>query len=482
LLRKSLTTNGINLGELMMRLQRIVFLLFALWSYLSSMHAHIPEKNIVVVIPSYNNSQWYERNLDSVFMQEYDNYHVIYLDDVSPDSTADLVEQYLASRGIAQRCTLIKNTTRVGALLNLYRAIHACPDDSIIVTLDGDDWFKHAHVLQVINGTYNTEDVWLTYGQYEGYPNGRIGMCRNYPDDIKNGSHYREYDWITSHLRTFYAGLFKRINMADLIYNNTLFPVTWDLAMMFPMLEMAAGRIKYIPQVLYVYNIQTPLNDYKLRFFEQMHCEYIIRAKNKYQPLNSLNQPSYEQQQHVDIIIITRDQHGTIAPAMDLFEDIGAIHTIADKDNVPFSERFSDLLGTITTPYVLILQDYYQPIYRCSLAGMATLLAQTKAHCFSLAMDPSSDKNKQIRGTIHTPPLISLMHDIVAWQFKQGEFQWRQPYHIDATLYATHNLQLIAANVQAPTCKDFISIINQRIFDLSAIGLCYTHPVVKIID
>jgi glycosyltransferase involved in cell wall biosynthesis len=383
----------------MARLRRIIFVLFVLWSHLSTMEAHIPEKNIVVVIPSYNNSQWYEQNLDSVFMQEYTNYHVMYIDDVSSDGTANLVEKYLDARRLEQRCTLIRNTTRVGALFNLYRTIHSCPDDSIIVTLDGDDWFKHSHVLRVINEAYHDDNVWLTYGQYEGYPNGRIDMCRDYPEDIKNGNHYREYDWITSHLRTFYAGLFKRISMADLIYHNTFFPVAWDLAMMFPMLEMAAGRIKCIPQVLYVYNIQTPLNDYKLRFFEQVRCDYIIRAKNKYQPIDSLKQPSYEQQQRVDIIIITHGQSGTIAKAMHLFEDSGTIHTIADQDKAPFSERFADLLGTIRTPYVLLLQDYYQPMYRCSLAGMAILLAQTKAHCFSLAMDASGN-DKQIRATM----------------------------------------------------------------------------------
>ena len=48
--------------------------------------------NFVIVIPSYNNAQWYKRNLDSVFAQTYKNFSVIYLDDCSPDGTGQLVK------------------------------------------------------------------------------------------------------------------------------------------------------------------------------------------------------------------------------------------------------------------------------------------------------------------------------------------------------------------------------------------------------
>lgn len=42
-----------------------------------------------IVTPSYNNvnSKLYLRNLDSLFMQNYDNYHIVYIDDASPDKT-----------------------------------------------------------------------------------------------------------------------------------------------------------------------------------------------------------------------------------------------------------------------------------------------------------------------------------------------------------------------------------------------------------
>lgn len=55
----------------------------------------IDQKPIVVIVPSYNNRNHYQRNLDSIVLQNYTNYHVIYIDDVSPDGTGALVRSYI---------------------------------------------------------------------------------------------------------------------------------------------------------------------------------------------------------------------------------------------------------------------------------------------------------------------------------------------------------------------------------------------------
>ena len=51
----------------------------------------------VIVVPSYKNSKWYERNISSAFTQDYpeDKFRIIYTDDVSPDNTGNLVEEYI---------------------------------------------------------------------------------------------------------------------------------------------------------------------------------------------------------------------------------------------------------------------------------------------------------------------------------------------------------------------------------------------------
>jgi glycosyltransferase involved in cell wall biosynthesis len=242
-------------------------------------------KEIVVVIPSFNNKEWYERNLHSVFMQKHTHYRVLYIDDCSTDGTYDLVNAYIKKNNQEHRVRLIRNTQRKGALENLYQAIHSCPDDAIIVTLDGDDWFKDEYVLAKIDEVYKDPNVWLTYGQYEVYPDNALGICHAIPDQIIKYKAYRQYEWVTSHPRTFYAWLFKKVKKEDLQIDGHFFETAWDQAFMFPMLEMAGSHIQFIPDILYVYNQANPLNDFKLRLRQQMYYSWIIRNKSSYTPV-----------------------------------------------------------------------------------------------------------------------------------------------------------------------------------------------------
>ncbi|MBS0605194.1 MAG: glycosyltransferase family 2 protein [Verrucomicrobia bacterium] len=256
-------------------------------SFFLTTAAFSEEKAFVIVIPSYNNKDWYQPNLDSVLRQNYENYRVIYLDDNSPDGTGGLVADYLLEKDAEHRVTLIQNKQRVGALANIYSAVWMCDPSEIVVTLDGDDWFYGENVLQILSNAYSDPNVWMTYGQYDSYPSGAGFGARELPWWVIADRCYRSYDWVTTHLRTFYAGLFQKINREDLLYDGKFFSVTWDLAFMFPMLEMSATHSRYIPYQLYVYNVATPLNDNKLHRDLQRHLENVIRAKDRYDPIES---------------------------------------------------------------------------------------------------------------------------------------------------------------------------------------------------
>lgn len=244
----------------------------------------LPEKPMVIIIPSYNNAMWYMKNLGSVFDQEYQNYRIIYIDDCSSDDTSLLVERMVLEKHQEGRCTLICNKERRGALANLYYAILQCEDDAIVVTLDGDDWFAHTKVLQKLNEVYLTQNVWLTHGTLRELRRGKEGWCIPIPKSIVAKNAFRSFR-CPSHLRTFYAWLFKKIRFEDLQYEGDFFKMTWDQAIMFPMLEMAGERHAYIDEVVYIYNDVTPLNDNKVNPQLQRDLEAIIRGKPAYQRL-----------------------------------------------------------------------------------------------------------------------------------------------------------------------------------------------------
>lgn len=247
-------------------------------------------KPIVVIIPSYNNINWYKRNLDTLIAQEknYTYWFAIYVDDCSTDGTGEAVEQYVQEKGFAHKIIVVKNKVRQGALANIYTMVHRCKDNMIMVMYDGDDFFAHDKVLYRINMAYQNPDVWLTYGQYEHYPNKLLGQCEMLPQEIIKNNSYREYKWVTSHVRTFYAGLFKEIRKEDLMFKNEFYPMAWDLAMIFPMLEMAAGRICFIEDVMYLYNCINPLNDFRVSATRQEIYARHIRALKPYSKIDHL--------------------------------------------------------------------------------------------------------------------------------------------------------------------------------------------------
>lgn len=263
------------------------------------------EKPLVVIIPSYNNARYYKRNLDSVLNQRYKNFRVIYVDDQSPDGTGELVEAYLKQQSrnfqdinsYISRVQLIKNTQRKGALANQYDAIHSCKDEEVIVTLDGDDWFAHRDVLARINREYQEHDAWLTYGNYITFPWARSGICAPISCAVHAAKAYRKSVWVTSHTRTYYAWLFKKINKEDLQENGAFLDVSCDIALMLPMLEMAgANHIRFIPEVTYIYNVASPLNDYKLHVLEQHRIESLLRSKDSYAQIRIYKKESFLKQ------------------------------------------------------------------------------------------------------------------------------------------------------------------------------------------
>lgn len=244
------------------------------------------DKKFIIIIPSYNNEKFVERNISSVLKQNYNNFRIVYINDSSTDLTGKLVFDYFNHSGFTN-FIIINNLINKGALNNIYNVIHAAEDDEIVCLLDGDDWFAHGEVLNILNNYYQNPNIWLTYGQYEVYPTGMRGHCKKIPDHILKNGQVRSYEWVTSHLRTFYAGLFKRIEKKDFLYNGKFLEMAWDLAIMFPLIEMSSEKCKFIDEVLYVYNRTNPLNDDKKNKKKQIFLDKYVRRQHSYSRLNS---------------------------------------------------------------------------------------------------------------------------------------------------------------------------------------------------
>ena len=64
--------------------------------------------------------------------------------------------------------------------------------------------------------------------------------------------------------------------------NGKYYEMTYDQAMMFPMLEMCGSKAKYINDILYVYNISNPNAVNKTRAKKQHKIMLEIRKRKPY--------------------------------------------------------------------------------------------------------------------------------------------------------------------------------------------------------
>lgn len=250
-------------------------------------HKRINERPIVIISLGRNNKDFYIPNLHSLINQHYDNYKVYSVDDASTDGTPELVEKFLGLYDTKKRVTFIKNTEHKGALHNLYTITHQCADDAIIVVVDGDDMLAHASVLEIINDAYQNPNVWLTYGSFKPLRSStwNPGFWQEIPISIVQTNTFRSYRWQSSHLRTYYAWLFKKINKEDLQFNGTFYPASIDAATMFPMLEMAGKHSKYLADILYIYNDNREHNVMRTEGENLTTYYNDIIKKTRYQPL-----------------------------------------------------------------------------------------------------------------------------------------------------------------------------------------------------
>ena len=233
-----------------------------------------------IIVPVYNSEKYLEKCINSIIKQSFKNFQVKIGDDCSTDSTFEIASKICENY---QNFDIFKNSRRLGALNNISKLLGLSvkdPSKTIDILIDGDDYLYSGDVLSIICEKYLKTNCLITYGSHLS---SKGVQGKKYPWFIRNFNLYRKYFWYASHLRTFRHDLWLSMNPNDLLdKNGQYFPVAWDLAIMFPLLEMAGSRQEFMQDLLYVYNDQNPISDHIIRRKEQILVAKEIRSKKRY--------------------------------------------------------------------------------------------------------------------------------------------------------------------------------------------------------
>ena len=237
-----------------------------------------------LIIPVFNAEKYLEKCLSSVIKQSYKNFQVKVVDDCSTDSSYEIASSICANY---KNFEIYRNKRRLGALNNISKLLSLDikePCKTIDVLIDGDDYLYSGDVLNIVYEKYLNAKCLITYGSFLS---SKGVQGKKYPSFITEFNLYRKYFWYASHLKTFRHDLWLSINQNDLLdKNGQYFPCATDLAIMFPMLEMAGNRQQYVKDILYVYNEFNPISNHNIRRKEQISAANEIRRKKRYKKKN----------------------------------------------------------------------------------------------------------------------------------------------------------------------------------------------------
>lgn len=237
---------------------------------------------MIIVTTLYNAENYIEKCIRSIKYQKFNDFKCYITDDISTDRSIEKAKQAINGD---RRFTLLKNYSKAyqpGNYDYVIRHNKDIDDEDVIVELDGDDWFPDENVLERVNLLYQDDDVWIANGSFI-YSNGQPGFAT----EQQINSNLRSTRMTCSHLRTWRAGLWRKIKQEDLKNEHGVYwPVTGDLAFMFPMLEMAGQEhYRFMKEINYVYNDDNPLNDHKVDLTLVNDVARTIRAMKPYNKL-----------------------------------------------------------------------------------------------------------------------------------------------------------------------------------------------------
>jgi glycosyltransferase involved in cell wall biosynthesis len=182
------------------------------------------------------------------------------------------------------KCVIDDAHANKGKIANIIDAITMLrPDDEdVIVILDGDDYLNGTEALSTIYKTYSNTDCLMTYGSYITNK-GKKGVTKDIPKKVIKSSSYRSSPWIYSHPKTFKGKLWKKMKDKWLRNPETgeYYTCAVDHALMYPLLEMANGRVEHIKTPVYVYRVDNPNSLHNRDADEQIRVADIINNQPK---------------------------------------------------------------------------------------------------------------------------------------------------------------------------------------------------------
>ena len=212
--------------------------------------------DFVFLTPAFNCEKEIKRTLFSMTSQSYDNWRAVFIDDVSDDQTAQVVEDISKSLGMGDRVKVVRREEKFGETRNTLEEIKEIDDNEVVCRLDGGDWLTENDTLFYMDEIYRKYEPGVVWTNHRwSYTFNNISA----PLNLKEGQTVYEHPWVSSHLKTFRAKYLKTIPKKNFLdENGDWIMIGCDQTVFLPMMHMCfqeKRNLVHLPLVCYHYNI-----------------------------------------------------------------------------------------------------------------------------------------------------------------------------------------------------------------------------------
>ena len=237
-----------------------------------------------IVVPCYNAAEYIRNCIKSIQAQTEKDFNVVIVNDASTDKTQEIARRAISNDSRFSLITSKRNSGAMSSIVNGINHLAPCNND-IVATIDGDDMLNIPKALEIVKKTYQRTNCLITYGNFVTQDGKTINpyVGRRHQQRVIDRNLFRKSPWISTHLKTFKYILYTKINQKDFRNSEGNFWGTCsDLALMFPMLEMAGDRQEAISDPIYRYSFNIASNDGVLKRDEQIRDDKTIRNMKPY--------------------------------------------------------------------------------------------------------------------------------------------------------------------------------------------------------
>lgn len=171
-----------------------------------------------ILISTYNGSKYIEEQLESIFSQTYQKFHVYIRDDGSTDKTVEMIQDYIQSHDISGYITLSVGSN-IGFCKSFFELLRMAQEGDYWAFCDQDDYWYQDKLQLAVEWMENQGNTQIPLLYHSGFELGNSDLS------VKAAYHpgpfdYQFYNSITSNLFFGFSvminrGLYERLILAE---------------------------------------------------------------------------------------------------------------------------------------------------------------------------------------------------------------------------------------------------------------------------